>query len=149
MRILGLRGFIVLCCFSQNKLRAWLFDLILQKKFEVFIMSIILTNMVTMMMEHNNQSESFTNALNIFLLFLNGSQVISLDIKLKLFFSSLYIWVFLKLSLGKRAWVDLSLLLNLFVLPLYHHRYHRHRYHHHRRRHHNRPSFLSFALKFV
>lgn len=51
----------------QNKLRAWLFDLILQKKFEVFIMSVILINMVTMMMEHNNQTESFTAALNILL----------------------------------------------------------------------------------
>jgi len=53
--------------FFQNKFRAWLFDLILQKKFEVFIMSVILINMVTMMMEHNNQTESFTAALNILL----------------------------------------------------------------------------------
>lgn len=49
----------------QNKIRAWLFDLIQQKKFEVFIMSVIMINMITMMMEHNNQTESFTTALNI------------------------------------------------------------------------------------
>ena len=33
----------------------------------MFIMSVILINMVTMMMEHNNQTESFTAALNILL----------------------------------------------------------------------------------
>jgi len=30
-------------------------------------MSVILINMVTMMMEHNNQTENFTAALNILL----------------------------------------------------------------------------------
>ncbi|XP_074630746.1 sodium channel protein 1 brain-like isoform X1 [Acropora palmata] len=66
----------------QNKFRAWLFDLILQKKFEVFIMSIILTNMVTMMMEHNNQSESFTNALKYLNYIFTGIFIIEAVIRL-------------------------------------------------------------------
>lgn len=66
----------------QNKFRAWLFDLILQKKFEVFIMSVILVNMVTMMMEHHNQSESFTDALRYLNYIFTGIFIIEAVIRL-------------------------------------------------------------------
>ncbi|XP_031560094.1 sodium channel protein 1 brain-like isoform X2 [Actinia tenebrosa] len=46
-----------------SKWRGWIFDLIHQKKFEVFIMSVIMLNMISMMMQHHNQSQGFTNAL--------------------------------------------------------------------------------------
>lgn len=66
----------------QNKFRAWLFDLILQKKFEVFIMSVILINMITMMMEHNNQTESFTDALRYLNYIFTGIFIIEAIIRL-------------------------------------------------------------------
>lgn len=40
-----------------------MFDLIHQKKFEVFIMTVILLNMLTMMIEHHNQSAGVKAAL--------------------------------------------------------------------------------------
>ncbi|XP_068681874.1 sodium channel protein 1 brain-like isoform X2 [Montipora foliosa] len=66
----------------QNKFRAWLFDLILQRKFEVLIMSVILTNMVTMMMEHNNQSENFTSALRYLNYIFTGIFIVEAVIRL-------------------------------------------------------------------
>lgn len=66
----------------QNKIRAWLFDFILQKKFEVFIMSVILINMVTMMMEHNNQTENFTAALRYLNYIFTGIFIIEAIIRL-------------------------------------------------------------------
>ena len=63
--VLSLSPRVIVVVSPQNKLRAWLFDLIALRKFEIFIMSVIMINMVTMMMEHHNQSAVFSAALNI------------------------------------------------------------------------------------
>ena len=64
----------------QNKLQAWVFDIVTHQMFEITIMILIIANMVTMMIEHHGQPESFGNILEyinyVFVAIFTGEAII-------------------------------------------------------------------------
>lgn len=55
---------ICLCFPSQNPLQAFFFDLVSKQAFDIMIMMLIIVNMVTMMVETDEQSEHMEYILN-------------------------------------------------------------------------------------
>ena len=49
----------------QNKVQGFFFDVSMSSKFELAIMVLIILNMIAMMVEHYNQSQAVTDALDI------------------------------------------------------------------------------------
>jgi len=64
----------------QNKLQAWVFDIVTHQMFEITIMVLIILNMLTMMVESHNMSKSFTEILEyinyVFVAIFTGEAII-------------------------------------------------------------------------
>lgn len=72
----------VVLCFEQNKIQGLVFDLISQQFFDIFIMVLICLNMVTMMVETDDQSpekEEILYQINlVFIIVFSGECVLKL-----------------------------------------------------------------------
>ena len=68
--------------FIQNKLQAWTFDIVTHQTFEITIMILILSNMITMLVEHENMSTNFESVLEfinyIFIAIFTGECVLKM-----------------------------------------------------------------------
>lgn len=66
----------------QNKLQAWTFDIVTHQTFEITIMILILSNMITMLVEHENMSTNFESVLEfinyIFIAIFTGECVLKM-----------------------------------------------------------------------
>ena len=65
-------------------MQAWVFDIVTHQMFEITIMVLIIANMVTMMIEHHNQPETFESILEyinfVFVAIFAGEAIIKVSV---------------------------------------------------------------------